>query len=341
MKKLISLLLAFMILLALTACRQSVPAIAPETQASSETAAQSAQGTIDAAAQVVTVVNGNRTLEFDFVPQRVVCLNMQMTEMMLKLGLGEKVIYTCYTNAAPIPDIKVEFEQIPLLSEKYPTTEVLVGAEPDLVLGQRFGFTDEKAGSVETLASHGIMAYVSEGTLATEEKVENIYADLEDLGRIFRVEDRATILIQEMQDKIDSIAQKLADVTEEDRVKVFVVDSFKENEIFTSAKSMETEVIKLAGGINVCENDSDEQWYYTSTETLIDKNPDVILCNTYSSVKAEDTIAAIKANPALANVSAVKNNRFIITDLQDVNESVRVADTAIRFAQELYPEIFG
>ena len=59
----------------------------------------------------------------------------------------------------------------------------------------------------------------------------------------------------------------------EDKITVFVMDSVKENEMYTCAKSMETEVIKLAGGVNVCENDSAEQWFYVSAETLIDKNP--------------------------------------------------------------------
>ena len=103
---------------------------------------------------------------------------------------------------------------------------------------------------------------------------------------------------------------------------------------------METEVIKLAGGISACEGDSDEQWYYVSMETLLEKDPDYILCNDYGSVNAEETIAALKANPALANLDAVKNDRFLTTVLQDVNESVRVADTACRFAQEMYPELF-
>ncbi len=326
MKKTLSLLMALVLLFSLAACGPS------------NSDGEKPQG--GESKDIVTITNGDRTLEFDFVPQRVVCLNMQMTEMMLKLGLADKVIYTCYTNSEPIPEIKEAFDKIPLLSEKYPTTEVLLGAEPDLVLGQRFGFTDEKAGSVETLAGHGLMAYVSEGTLAAEEKVENIYQDLEALGKIFRVEDRAAEVINEMKGKVADIDAKLKDVKDEDRVKVCVVDSLKENEIFTCAKSMETEVIKLAGGVNVCENDSSEQWFYMSAETLIDKNPDVILCNTYSNVKAEETIAALKANPALANVSAVKNNRFMITDLQDVNESVRVADTALRFAGEMYPDLF-
>ena len=118
------------------------------------------------------------------------------------------------------------------------------------------------------------------------------------------------------------------------------MDSVKENEMYTCAKSMETEVIKLAGGVNVCENDSAEQWFYVSAETLIDKNPDVILFNQYGSTPVEEKIAAITSNPALANVDAVKNRRFMTTVLQDVNESVRVADTVTRFAHSFYPELF-
>ena len=181
-------------------------------------------------------------------------------------------------------------------------------------------------------------SYGSTGTLAASESVEDIYQDLRDLGAIFRVEDRAEEVISEMQAKVADIAEKVS--TLDEKATVFVVDSIKENEIYTSAKSMETEVIKLAGGISACEGDSDEQWYYVSMETLLEKDPDYILCNDYGSVNAEDTIAALKANPALANLDAVKNDRFLTTVLQDVNESVRVADTACRFAQEMYPELF-
>lgn len=329
MKKLVSLILSLALVFSLTACGGQTA----QSPAPTQSPAQS-----DAVEGPVTIENGGRTLTFGEVPQRVVCLNMQMTEMMLMLGLGDKVIYTCYTNAEPMVQIKDAFNAIPLLSEKYPSTEVLLGAEPDLVLGQRFGFTEDKAGTVETLADHGLPAYVSEGTLASEEKIENIYLDIENLGKIFRVEGRAEALIGEMQDKVAAVAEKTAGV--EDKITVFVMDSVKENEMYTCAKSMETEVIKLAGGVNVCENDSAEQWFYVSAETLIDKNPDVILFNQYGSTPVEEKIAAITSNPALANVDAVKNRRFMTTVLQDVNESVRVADTVTRFAHSFYPELF-
>lgn len=329
MKKLVSLILSLALVFSLTACGGQTA----QSPAPTQSPAQS-----DAAEGPVTIENGGRTLTFGEVPQRVVCLNMQMTEMTLMLGLGDKVIYTCYTNAEPMVQIKDAFNAIPLLSEKYPSTEVLLGAEPDLVLGQRFGFTEDKAGTVETLADHGLPAYVSEGTLASEEKIENIYLDIENLGKIFRVEDRAEALIGEMQDKVAAVAEKAAGV--EDKITVFVMDSVKENEMYTCAKSMETEVIKLAGGVNVCESDSAEQWFYVSAETLIDKNPDVILFNQYGSTPVEEKIAAITSNPALANVDAVKNRRFMTTVLQDVNESVRVADTVTRFAHSFYPKLF-
>lgn len=141
MKKLVSLILSLALVFSLTACGGQTAQSPAPTQSPAQSGA--AEGP-------VTIENGGRTHTFGEVPQRVVCLNMQMTEMMLMLGLGDKVIYTCYTNAEPMVQIKDAFNAIPLLSEKYPSTEVLLGAEPDLVLGQRFGFTEDKAGTVET-----------------------------------------------------------------------------------------------------------------------------------------------------------------------------------------------
>ena len=130
MKRLAALFLSLTLLLGLAACGQTQTPAGGSTETPPAESAQPAETNTGA----VTVTNGGRELTFDSVPERVVCLNMQMTEMMLTLGLEEHVIYTCYTNAEPIPEIADTFNQIPLLSERYPSLEVLLSTEPDLVL---------------------------------------------------------------------------------------------------------------------------------------------------------------------------------------------------------------
>jgi iron complex transport system substrate-binding protein len=284
---------------------------------------------------VVSINNGIRTIDFDFIPQRVVCLNMQMTEMMIALGLENHVIYTCYTNAEPLEQYREIFNKIPLLSEKYPSHEALVAAEPDLVLGQVYGFTEKNAGTVESLQEKGILSYVSEGTMAQKESIDNIYTDIHNLGIIFRVDERAQKLTGDMKTKIAGTGEKVRPLTPKPRV--FVIDSFKGNDIWTAGQCMETEAVNLAGGINVMAAKTKEQWPTVSAEILIAENPDILIFNSYGTTPVEDKIKAITGNPAFADIKAVKTKNFIVMILQDVNESVRFVDTVVRLSKLFYP----
>lgn len=324
MKRTIALLLSLLLAFSLAACGGASSSSAP-SQAESST---------------ITVQNGERALSFDEVPQRVICLNMQLTEMMLTLGLSDHIIYTCYTNAEPIPAVATAFNAIPALAEKYPSFEAVVAEEPDLVVGQIFGYREDRSGTVEMLEEQGITAYIAEGTLAEYEKIDQIYDDILNLGKIFRVEEKAQALVEEMQGKVAAVEEVVSAIPEEEKVTVFVMDSINENMIYTAGKCMETEVIKLAGGISVCEEDSDKQWFEVSAEVLLEKDPDIILFNAYGSTPVEEKITAITGNPALADLDCVKNERFMTVVLQDVNESVRVADTIPCFAKEFYPDLF-
>ena len=51
-------------------------------------------------------------------------------------------------------------------------------------------------------------------------------------------------------------------------------------------------------------------------------------------------IAALKKNPVLQEVTAIKNNRFIIVNLDEIYEGVRNAETVEKFAKGFYPEKF-
>jgi iron complex transport system substrate-binding protein len=260
-----------------------------------------------------------------------------MTEMMLTLGLADKVIYTCYTNAEPIPQLKDAFVKIPLLSARYPSHEELVAANPDLVLGQVFGFTEKNSGTVEMLGEKNIPAYIAEGTMAERESIDQVYEDILDIGKIFRVEERAEKVVADMKAKVKEAADKTKGAAK--KARVFVVDSLNGNEIWTAGRSMETEAINLAGGVNVMEARTTEQWPTVSTEILLEENPDYLMFNSYGSTPVEEKIKAIEGNSALADLDAVKNKRYIIVQLQDVNESVRLADTVARLAREFYPNL--
>ena len=54
----------------------------------------------------------------------------------------------------------------------------------------------------------------------------------------------------------------------------------------------------------------DEEYGYASMEVLIDKNPDAILVIDRETKPAADTIQGLLDNPALQEVTAIKNQNF-------------------------------
>ena len=87
-------------------------------------------------------------------------------------------------------------------------------------------------------------------------------------------------------------------------------------------------------------NDIDKEWASVNWEEVVKRNPDVIIIHEYRGVSGASKIAQLKANPLLQEINAVKNNRFIIINLDEVYEGVRNAETVEKFAQGFYPEKF-
>jgi iron complex transport system substrate-binding protein len=286
----------------------------------------------------VTITNGDRTITFTRMPERVVAFNSYITENMLALGLGSRIAATSAMSPGNIPlaEFANEYAKIPEIAQK--SHEIALSYDPELVAGQVSTFTDKAWGTVEMFLDKGINSYIISGTLAADETIDNIYEDLDNLGKIFKVEDRAQALISQMKAKVAAVTRVTGGLT--DKVKVFVMDSNKGNEIYTTSKGLESQLIELAGGVNVTRGESPSRWFNTSVETLVERNPDIIIFNVYGTVPVEDKIAFINENPALTDVTAVKNKNFIIIPLQNVMQDVRAADTVQTLAKAFYPGLF-
>jgi iron complex transport system substrate-binding protein len=245
----------------------------------------------------VTITNGDRTVTFTKMPERVVAFNSYITENMLALGLGGRIAATSAMSPGntPLAEFAEEYAKIPEIQRSH---EVAISYDPELVAGQVSTFTDRAWGTVEMFLDKGINSYIISGTLAEDETIDNVYEYLENLGKIFK------------------------------------------NEIYTTPKGLESQLIELAGGINVTRGESPSRWFNTSVETLVERNPDVIIFNVYGTVPVEDKIAFINENPALAHVTAVKNRNYVIIPLQNVMQDVRAADTVQTLAKAFYPDLF-
>lgn len=348
MKKILSIILVTTMVFGISACGTNTDqkndvsqnsAVSAETDGESAVSDENA-GDSDEDYGTVVIDNNGREVTFTEMPQRVISMNIQTTEMMLALGLADKLIGTSYNNCEVLPEYKEEFDQIPILSETYASHEVIIGEEPDFVIGRNTAFSEKQSGSLEQFEAAGIPVYQAKGTIVSgrPEVMDDVYEDIRSLGKIFKVEDRADSLISEMQEKIDAVQEVVSSV--EESLKVLVIDgSVDGNEIFTASNALESELIRLAGGQNIAP-DMGANWATISMEVVTDANPDLIVFNVYDDMVLEDLIEAAEAVDALQDTNAVKNKRYVGVQLTSVHESIRTADTVTYLAENFYPELF-
>ena len=345
MKKVISLMLV-LALSCLAGCASSTPAVqttAAATETTTEATTEAAAETAAEAEDYGTVVieNGDRTVTFTEMPTGVLCANLYSAENMVMLGLGDYIVgknVHTHTAEVPLPELADAFENIPEIERP---NENAVASGADLLIGQIRAFKDTAWGSYEQLEAEGINCLTITGTLVADETVEDVYTDIENLGKIFKVEDKAAALIADMKASIAETGSKVADVAEADKPNVFVFDMYKEDQIYTTAAGLESNLIELAGGINATRNQADSRWFYTSVETLIAANPDIIIINDYGSQTVEEKIAYITGNPACSDIPAVVNNKFLVIPLVTVMQDIRAASACQTMAEYFYPDLFA
>ncbi|MGN0185249.1 MAG: ABC transporter substrate-binding protein [Aristaeellaceae bacterium] len=251
---------------------------------------------------------------FESCPERIVSISQANTELLIMLGLGDRIVATAHRRSPVYEPVAEEYNALVQLTDdnEYPSKEVVVEADPDIIVGWGSLFEGEYLGSVVEWHEKGIHTYVMNNTVPGlgDRKVSWILDDIEKLGKIFDVEDRANELIDEIQTRLDAVAARTADIPEEERPRVATVQFMYENEYGGRASTdLTADIITLSGGISL-----DDAGGRMSLETLIELNPDIILVVNQFTSPAEDTIAAMKANESLQRVEAVKNDRFLVIE---------------------------
>ena len=116
-------------------------------------------------------------------------------------------------------------------------------------------------------------------------------------------------MIDDMKARIAAVQEKVSAIPEEERIRTVTVQYVYENEwLGRGGTDFNTNLTELAGGIHA--NEYGKQ----SMEVLIELDPELLIILDLSSSPAQEKIDAIKANPVLQNITAVKNDRFVVLD---------------------------
>lgn len=300
---------------------------------------------LGAQAYPVTVKSCGRAVTFDHAPRHAVSFDINMTEMMLALGLEAHMAgYAGITGWNKLtPELQTRLKGIPQLAEKYPSREVLLAANTDFYFaGWNYGMKVGGDVTPDTLVPFGIQVYeLTESCIHIMEKppvsMEDMYTDLRALGAIFHVEDQAERLIAGYRARLGQIGEKIAPKDAAD-LRVFVYDSG--NPPFTAAKyAMPTAMIEAAGGHNILD-EVNGSWTEVDWEELVARNPQVIVIIDYGKISAEQKIDFLKRVPALTGVDAIRDNRFVVLDYDEATPGPRNIEAIAKLARAFHPEAF-
>lgn len=274
-----------------------------------------------------TVQSCNRTVAFDTPPQRAISNDVNLTEMMLVLGLADRMVgYTGISGWKTLDEeMRQGVKELPELSAKYPSKEVLIGADADFFFaGWNYGMKVGGEVTPETLEPFGIKVYeLTESCTHIMKKdkasIDDMYADLMNLGRIFDVQERATELVDGYRSDLTAFTNGL---NTGEPLRVFVYDSGEDTPFTAGRYAMPTALIEAAGGVNIMD-DFEKSWATATWEAVVERNPEVIVIVNYGSVTAEQKRDFMRSNPAFANIDAVKNDRFVTLEYVEATPGPR------------------
>jgi iron complex transport system substrate-binding protein len=290
-----------------------------------------------AAAFPVTVKSCDREVTFAAPPERAISNDVNLTEMMLVLGLRDRMVgYTGISGWKTLdPVMREGVAELPELSAQYPTKEVLAGAGADFFFaGWNYGMKVGGEVTPETLEPLGIQVYeLTESCIhlgpKAKSSMQDMYDDLLNLGTIFGVGDRAAALVAGYQTQLAEIT---AGVDRTDPPRVFVYDSGEKAPFTAGRYAMPTALIEAAGGVNIMD-DLDKSWAEIGWEPVVARNPEVVVIVNYGDVTAEQKIAFLKENPAFADIDAVRNDRFVVLDYVEATPGPRNIEAVRKLAR--------
>lgn len=304
---------------------------APETSQPSETPSSAAQG------YPISVENCDRKLTFDSPPEKVLSLWQAPTEMMLALGLGDRVVARAGDYATYPASVATEVEAIPSIGTAmgWPDKETMLSYEADLVLGQSLvGYAfDTSMGyaSVEQIEQSGAQVYGAnvcdaDAGGAIEMTLDTPLDALRDLGTIFGVSNRAEEIVFSLEDQrqavIDAVAGK------EDVTVAFYNGG--EGPMIVLAGGIYDDAISTAGGTNVFPRDA----VYVSKEEFAAAQPDVILVGTFEGQDYESLSGFLQQT--FPELTAVQEGRLVEIPVADTDASISVMRGLTQIANGLH-----
>lgn len=287
-----------------------------------------------AAGYPVTVDNCGTEVTFTTPPERVVTIKSTSTELMLALGLGDRIVGTAFADG-PVPEQwAADATGLTSLSDQAPSNEVVLEQEPDLVFaGWESNLAADTAGERDTLAKLGVNSYVSPAACQEPEyqpakmTFPLLFDQFREAGKIFGATEAADRLIADQEAALAKVGKAAPGTT------ALWWSSGEDTPFVGGTIGAPAMVLDAVGLTNIVTEKA--TWTSLGWEAIVDADPDVLVLVDAAWNTAADKIKSLESNAATRELSAVKAKRYLVIPFPAAEAGVRSVSAAADLADQL------
>ncbi|MDX3503996.1 ABC transporter substrate-binding protein [Streptomyces sp. ATCC51928] len=297
----------------------------------------------------LTIENCGRTVTVKAPPQRAVSVDQGSTEILLSLGLADRLAGTATWSDPVMKGLEMANAGVERISENRPSSEKVLDKEPDF-LSASFTSTLAKGGVAprEQFEKLGVPTYISpadcvgkdnsgsgDGARTAPLTMDSVYTEVRELSQVFGVPERGDALVKKLQERVAKATEGV------DGSKASLLYWFSDSKApyLAGCCGAPGVITKELGAKNVFDDTHDE-WPQISWETVADRNPDVLVIGdlsrtTQTAESAEKKIEFLESNPVTKTMDAVRNRRYVLLSGQAMNPTIRTVEGLERVAAGL------
>ncbi|WP_320777443.1 ABC transporter substrate-binding protein [Streptomyces sp. CRN 30] len=300
-------------------------------------------------AAAVSLTNCGHTVRVDATPERAVSLNQGTTEIMLSLGLADRMVGTATWTDPVLEGLEAENAKVARLADNSPSFERVLDEDPDFVAAS-FVSTLGKGGVAtrEQFEKLGVPTYVAPSDCSGKENHGNgdgereaalsmdaVYGEVRDLAKVFGEEQRGEELVASLEERMERATQGV------DASDVTLMYWFANSESpYMAGCCGAPGIMTRALGAENLFDDTHEEWPQINWETVADRDPDVLVIGdltrkSQTAETAEKKIEFLESNAVTKNMTAVKKKRYVLLSGQALNPTIRTVEGVERIATAL------
>lgn len=313
--------------------------------------ASATSGTTGSAAAAPVTIHDDcgRDVVVTSPPQRAVALEQGATEVMLSLGLADRMVGTSYLTDPILPSLEEDYEKVPVLADEYPSPEAFRDADPDFAYSMlSSAFTPDVAGTRAELEKAQVPTYVTrmnceDASLNEPFTFDALFTEITDVATVFGVPERGEEVVAAQRRSLATAQEAAASVTGEPTI-MWLYSTYDGAPIVAGPGGVPDAVGDLVGARNVFD-DLTPKWGEVSWEEIARRDPDVVVIADLTRGRpgdsASDKREILAENPVASKLSAVTAGHVVALPGSALDMSVRSVDVVPALTDALVEQGFG